>query len=94
MGEQVPSWVPVLGSRRCPTWLVAGLAAAGVVPLAVIVVTSVANWDVLIGAAGRPSPGWTMLATACYLPAAWWPVLVAAVTVAYVRRRARRPEPR
>ncbi|MDI6100425.1 hypothetical protein QLQ12_17595 [Actinoplanes sp. NEAU-A12] len=91
-GERVPARVPVIGGRRYPTWLVAGLAAAGVVPLAVIVVMSAANWDVLIGAAGRPPSGWTMLATACYLPAALWPVLVTMVTVAYVRRRARRPD--
>ncbi|GAA3221976.1 hypothetical protein GCM10010532_052600 [Dactylosporangium siamense] len=90
-GERVPAGMPVVGGRRYPTWLVAGLAAAGVLPLAVIVVQSAANWDVLIGAAGRPSPGWVSLATACYLPAALWPVLVAAVTVAYVRRRARPP---
>jgi hypothetical protein len=44
---------------------------------------------VLIGAAGRPSTGWTILATACYLPAALWPALVTAVTVACVRRRTR-----
>jgi len=91
-GERVPAWMPVIGGRRYPTWLVAGLAAAGVVSLVVIVAMSMWNWDVIIGAGGRPSPGWTMLATACYLPAAWWPVLVGAVTVAYVRRRARRPD--
>lgn len=91
-GERVPSRVPVVGGRRYPTWLVAGLAAAGVVPLVGIVVMSAANWDVLIGAAGRPSPAWAMLATACYLPAALWPVLVMTVTIAYVRRRAQRPD--
>ena len=91
-GERVPARVPVVGGSRYPTWLVAGLAAAGVVPLVVMVVLSAANWDVLIGAAGRPASGWTMLATACHLPVALWPVLVTAVTVAYVRRRARRPE--
>jgi hypothetical protein len=91
-GERVPPRVPVIGGCRYPTWLVAGLAAAGLVPLVVIVVVSAANWDVLIGAAGRPSPGWTTLATACYVPAALWPVLVAAVTVAYIRRRAQRPD--
>ena len=90
-GERVPARVPVVGGRGYPTWLVAGLAAAGVVPLVVIVVLSAANWDVLIGAAGQPSTGWKMLATACYAPAALWPALVTAVTVAYVRRRAQLP---
>jgi hypothetical protein len=88
-GERLPARVPVIGGRHLPTWLVAGLAAAGVVPLTAIVLLSAANWDVLIGAAGRPSTGWTILATACYLPAALWPALVTAVTVAYVRRRTR-----
>ena len=91
-GERVPARVPVVGGRRYPTWLVAGIAAAGVVPLVAIVVLSAANWDVLIGAAGNPSAGWSLLATVCYLPAALWPVLVAAVTVAYVRRRARQAD--
>jgi hypothetical protein len=86
-GERVPARVPVVGGRRYPTWLVAGLAAAGVVPLVAIVVLSAANWGVLIGAAGEPPAGWRMLVTACYLPAAAWPALVTSVTVAYVRRR-------
>ncbi|MEU4623425.1 hypothetical protein AB0G04_26065 [Actinoplanes sp. NPDC023801] len=94
-GERVPARVPLIGGRRYPTWLVVALVVAGVVPLAVIVVMSAASWDVLLGVAGRPSPGWVMLATACYLPAALWPGLVVAVTVAYVRRRAqgRAPAP-
>lgn len=92
-GERVPARVPVIGGRRSPGWLVAGLAAAGVVSLAVIVAMSMWNWDVIIGAGGSPpSPGGEILATVCYLPAAGWPVLLAAVTVAYVRRRARRPD--
>ncbi|WP_203737402.1 hypothetical protein [Actinoplanes italicus] len=86
-GERIPPRVPLAGGRDLPTWLVAGLAMAGVVPLAVIVWLSIVNWDVLIGAAGRPTTGWTTLATACYLPATLWPILVTAVTFAYVRRR-------
>lgn len=87
MGERTPDAIPVLGGRRLPTLLVAGIAVAGVVAVAVIVGLSIANWSQVSGFADRPTSGWAVLMLICYLPAVAWAPLLLAVTVAYVRRR-------
>lgn len=86
-GEQIPSGVPVVGSRRFPIWLVAGLAVAGAAIVTVLVWLSITHWSRVSGFADRPTSGWAVLMAACYAPAALWPPLLIAVTLAYVRRR-------
>jgi len=90
-GERWPVWAPVVGGTAVPVWLAAGLATAGGLVVGVIVVQSVVHWSDVSGFADRPQSGWALLMAACYAPAALWPVLLAATTVAYVRRRTRRP---
>ena len=95
-GERVPRWVPGLGGRRVPT-----LAAAVPAALGALVLTAMWTTALYCAAAGVtlrgdsasdavPSQGggweaaWFYL---CYAPLALWGPLLAAVTVAYVRRR-------
>lgn len=87
-GEVAPGWLPVVGGRRLPVPAVVGAAAVGVLVTAAIVVASVLHWPQVSGFADRPRSGWARLMVACYLPAGLWPPLLAAVTVAYWRRRA------
>lgn len=90
-GERIPVAVPVLGGRRLPVLLVAGIAVAGVVAVAVVVVLSIVNWSQVSGFADRPTSGWAVLMLLCYLPAVAWAPLLLAVTVGYVRRRRAAP---
>lgn len=86
-GETLPGRVPVIGGRRLPTSLVAGAALLGAAVVAGIVVLSIVHWSSVSGFADRPTSGWALLMVVCYAPVALWPVLLTAVTVAYVRRR-------
>lgn len=86
-GEVVPAWVPVLRGRRVPVASVGITAVAGAVVVTGIVVLSIEHWNQVSGFADRSTSGWALLMLACYLPAALWPLLLLAVTVAHVRRR-------
>ncbi|GAA1171221.1 hypothetical protein F4556_006139 [Kitasatospora gansuensis] len=93
-GEVVPGWVPLLGGRRIPV-------AAAVVPAAVgaFLVFTLLGYAALnqllhlvepLNDTGEALPNsgpgfWLLLA--CYLPLFAWGPLLAAVTVAYYRRR-------
>lgn len=88
-GEVFPRWTPVLGGRRVPLALATGIAILGVTGTAYLVVGSIVNWSAVSGFGDRPRSGWARLMAACYLPATLWPVLLLAVTAAYVVRRAR-----
>lgn len=86
-GEVFPSWLPAVGGRRVPTLLAVGAAFLGALAVGAIVVLSILRWDQVSGFAERPGSGWARLMVACYLPAVLWPPLLAAVAVAYWRRR-------
>lgn len=86
-GERIPAVLPVIGGRRWPTTVVAGIAVIGAAAVAVIVAASIAHWPQVSGFADRPASGWAVLMLLCYLPALAWAPLLLAVTVAYVRRR-------
>ncbi|MFF1507118.1 hypothetical protein [Streptomyces sp. NPDC058326] len=86
-GEVFPRWMPFLGGRRVNPAAATGAALAGVAGLCAI-----AGWGVYASYAdlgpGIPAtPAQDALLIACYTPLAAWPVLLAAVAVAYYRRR-------
>jgi cytochrome c biogenesis protein CcdA len=88
-GEVVPRWVPHLGGRRVPMAVGAAIAAAGVVCLAAIAVPTVALWNgpENMGDPDAPQGVAGLVMTACYAPMLAWPLLLAALTVHYFRRR-------
>ncbi|MEV6012419.1 hypothetical protein AB0M29_37180 [Streptomyces sp. NPDC051976] len=86
-GERIPRWVPRLGGRRIPPPAAVIPAALGAVAVTALcaAVTLVPggpldNPDFPQGAAG-------MIMDLCYAPLLLWGPLVAALTVAYARRR-------
>lgn len=86
-GERFPRGIPVVGGRRLPIAPVVTVAVIGAVVVAVLVVQSIAHWLSVSGFADRPVSFWSVLMLLCYLPAIAWSPLLAAVTVAYLRRR-------
>jgi hypothetical protein len=95
-GEVFPRWVPVLGGRRVPTLAAVVPAAAGAAVLTLL--WTAAALSVIFGTdvRGRPIEGehplsfhhWeNALATIVYAPLVLWGPLLAAVTIAYYRRR-------
>jgi hypothetical protein len=88
-GERIPTWVPRLGGRRIPPAAVAVPAALGALAVTFVNWTSAAMWfgpenngdpDAPHGVAG-------FVMAAAYAPMLAWGPLLAAVTIAYVRRR-------
>ncbi|BCL19416.1 hypothetical protein ACPCBX_20380 [Streptomyces tuirus] len=100
-GEAVPRWVPLLGGRRVPTAAAAVPAALGALLLTVLWTAAFVADAAGVTLRGDPAPsdfptaagGWkAAVFYVCYLPLLLWGPLLAAVTVAYVRRR-NRPGP-
>ncbi|MFD7979056.1 hypothetical protein [Streptomyces sp. NPDC059071] len=86
-GEVFPRWLPLLGGRRVNPAAATGAALAGVAGLCAI-----AAWGVYASYAGLgpgipASPVQEAVLLVCYAPLAAWPPLLAAVAVAYYRRR-------
>ncbi|MFE9404047.1 hypothetical protein ACFYNY_20030 [Streptomyces sp. NPDC006530] len=86
-GEWVPRWVPWLGGRRIPPLAVVIPAAVGAVAvMALCAAVTLAprgpldNADFPHGTAG-------VIMDVCYAPLLAWGPLVAALTIAYARRR-------
>jgi hypothetical protein len=86
-GERVPGWMPFIGGRRIPPLPVVAVAATGAVLLQVIWAYAFRDPDV--SGIAFSSAGWKALFLACYYPLLLWAPLLAAVTVAYYRRRCR-----
>lgn len=86
-GEVVPGWVPVVGGRRVPTLLAVVPATAGALTVTTVAAVSAVHWDDVSGFADDPDSGWARLMALCYAPALLWGPLLAAVTMAYWRRR-------
>ncbi len=97
-GEVFPRWVPVLRGRRVPTMAAVIPASIGAAVLTVLWTVSVVNCLVFQKTIqGRPLPdgfpihfhSWEgVLGVLAYAPLVAWGPLLAAVTVAYYRRRA------
>lgn len=87
-GEEVPSWVPRLGGRRIPPPAVVVPATVGAVAVTglcaevTLVPGPLDNPDFPHGTAG-------LVMDLCYAPLLAWGPLVAALTIAYARRRHR-----
>jgi hypothetical protein len=85
-GERVPSWVPLLGGRRVPPLAAVVPASIGAVLLALIWAYAFRDFPEF-GGIRFTHDGWKVLMIASYLPLLLWAPLLAAVTVAYYRRR-------
>jgi hypothetical protein len=86
-GERVPHWMPVIGGRWIAPRPVVAVAATGALMLQLV-------WAYAFRHPELPglvftSPAWKALFVACYGPLLLWAPLLAAVTVAYHRRRCR-----
>jgi len=86
-GERVPRWMPLIGGRWIPPGPVVAVAATGA--LALQVIWAYAFRDPELSGLTFTSTGWELLFMAAYYPLLLWAPLVAAVTVAYYRRRCR-----
>lgn len=86
-GEYVPRWMPVLGGRRIPPFAAIVPAMAGAV--VVQAVWTYAFRDPTLPSFEFAGDGAKALLIACYAPLLLWGPLLAAVTVAYYRRRCR-----
>jgi hypothetical protein len=86
-GEVVPGWIPLLGGRWIPTMAAVVPAAFGACAVTAIwTFTAVNSPRPANGAAGFHGPAlWAIYV--CYAPLLAWGPLLAAVTVAYHRRR-------
>jgi hypothetical protein len=85
-GERVPGWVPLLGDRRVPPLAAVVPASIGAVLLALIWAYAFRDFPEF-GGIRFTHDGWKVLMIASYLPLLLWAPLLAAVTVAYYRRR-------
>jgi hypothetical protein len=86
-GERVPARVPLIGGRTIPPRPVVAAASLGALLLALI--WGFAFRDPTMPGLTFTSAGWEVLFYACYVPLLLWAPLLAAVTVAYHRRRHR-----
>ncbi len=95
-GEVVPRWVPFLRGRRVPPKAAIIPATLGAVVLTVLWTAAWVAEFAGVTLRGEPIPanfptqagGWKAATYyACYLPLLLWGPLLAAVTVAYARRR-------
>lgn len=71
--------------RRLPRWLVAPVAACGLVALVAVIVKSILRWDRVDPFHGQPATGWSVLCTVCYLCALAWPFALTATILGYLR---------
>lgn len=89
-GEVFPRWLPLLGGRPVATGAATGAALAGAAGLLAAGGWSTYAMTMGMGDGLAFSVAQETLFLGCYLPLAAWPVLLAAVAVAYHRRRAGR----
>jgi hypothetical protein len=86
-GERVPRWFPLIGGRWIPPRPVAAVAFLGAIALQFIWTFAFRNPD--MPGLTFTSTTWEVVFYACYTPLLLWAPLLAAVTVAYYRRRCR-----
>ncbi len=86
-GERAPRWIPLLGGRRLRPMAVVVPALAGAFALTWIWIYAISGFftrDVAF-----THDGWQALIVVAYMPLLAWGPLLAAVTIAYWRRRCR-----
>ncbi|MFD3991942.1 hypothetical protein [Streptomyces sp. NPDC058583] len=86
-GEVFPRWMPFLGGRRVNPAAATGAALAGVAGLCAIVAWGVYASYAELGPVIPSTPAQDAVLVVCYAPLLAWPVLLAAVAIAYYRRR-------
>ena len=86
-GEVVPGWIPLVGNRRVPPLAAVIPAALGSVALTLL--WGMAFYNAVTGTFFDTfgGPVQRCLVAACYAPLLAWGPLLAAVTIAYYRRR-------
>ncbi|WP_020578123.1 hypothetical protein [Actinopolymorpha alba] len=83
-GEVMPRWVPLLGGRRIPP--LAAVIPASLGSVALVALSIFATYNLTIREPlGTPIQQGLLIA--CYVPLLAWGPMLAAVTVAYYRRR-------
>ncbi|MFE4307558.1 hypothetical protein ACFRR6_16120 [Streptomyces sp. NPDC056891] len=85
-GEVFPRWMPFLGGRRVNPAAATGAALAGVAGLCAIAAWGAYASYADLGPGIPATPAQDALLAVCYAPLLAWPVLLAAVAVAYHRR--------
>ncbi|MFI8824336.1 hypothetical protein [Streptomyces sp. NPDC053431] len=86
-GEVFPRWMPLLGGRPVNPTAATAAALAGVAGLCALAVWGAYAAHAGLGPGIPVSPAQDAVLVACYAPLVAWPVLLAAVAVAYHRRR-------
>ncbi|MFB7395504.1 hypothetical protein [Streptomyces sp. NPDC056191] len=86
-GEVFPRWTPFLGGRRVNPAAATGAALAGAAGLCAIAAWGAYAAYADLGPDIPSTPAQDVLLAVCYAPLLAWPVLLAAVAVAYHRRR-------
>ncbi|MFF5707422.1 hypothetical protein ACFY7H_33790 [Streptomyces sp. NPDC012794] len=86
-GETVPHWIPYLGRRRVPPLAAVVPALLGAAAGAALVAWFTYANVVGIGEGTIGSPAQDIFLLVCYVPLVAWPPLLAAVALAYHRRR-------
>jgi|SoiMethySBSTD1v2_1073268.scaffolds.fasta_scaffold1577518_1 hypothetical protein len=84
-GERVPAWIPRIGGRWIPPRPVVAVALTGAALLQLIWAFAFRDPD--LSGVAFSSDAWRALFLACYYPLLLWAPLLAAVTIAYYRRR-------
>ncbi|MGW8599299.1 hypothetical protein ACWGLB_10225 [Streptomyces sp. NPDC055893] len=85
-GEVFPRWTPFLGGRRVNPAAATGAALAGAAGLCAIAAWGAYAAYADLGPDIPSTPAQDVLLAVCYAPLLAWPVLLAAVAVAYHRR--------
>jgi hypothetical protein len=87
-GERVPGWIPVVGGRRVAPFAAVVPASVGAVAVGLVWAYAFRDFPML-GPFQFSGGFWQGVLIVCYLPLLLWAPLLAAVTVAYYRRRCR-----
>lgn len=86
-GEIFPRWLPLLGGRPVRRWFATTVASTGAAALTGLWTFAFVNYFDGDNGISFTSPLWHTVFLACYLPVTLWVPLLAALIVAYHRRR-------
>jgi hypothetical protein len=88
-GEVAPRWLPWIGGRVLPTWLVTATATLGALALGVLGISTALLWNgpENMGDPDAPQGVAGLVMTACYAPQLAWPPLLLALAISYALRR-------
>lgn len=86
-GEVFWRWLPVIGGRPVPRWFATTVASTGAIVLAGMWTFAFVNYFDGNSGIGFTTGFWHAVFLVCYLPVTLWAPLLAALIVAYHRRR-------